>query len=141
MSVQLPGHFLSASRSDDEEKATHPSIVLSKDQNGINLGCFAVRGGDKWAYTVLERAWQQRQFTNHPWWEQAAVAFVLYGSNLMPRVNEHVDVVPQRTLNSYPHNWLPGDWMVHFAGTRNTAALGKLFVAFQRKCLLVSEAV
>jgi len=131
-SVRLPDIFLHSLTN----KIREPSIIFSRDINGINLGVFAIRGRDKWVFTLLELAWKQRQFIQHVWWEQAAVNWVLYEARLMPHPEEHVGITPQATLNAYANTWKPGDWIVHFAGTRELAKLRAYFDTFGEKCAL-----
>ena len=89
-------------------------LILTRDRNGVNTGVFFVRNvpagtrGRRAAYSL-------RRYTDHPWWEQAAVAEVLRASDHGLRVR-----LAEKTLfNAYGHEYRPGQFIVHFAGVKS----------------------
>ena len=85
-------------------------LIFTRDGNGLNAGNFLVKNSE-WSKKFLQEAYQQAQFTNHCWWEQAAIRFLLdtkYGY-------DRVKVVCQRAMNSYPCNFQEGDFVLHVA--------------------------
>lgn len=51
------------------------SMVMTGDRNGLNTGVALFRSSPT-VDRLLSLSWQQEQFTNHTWWEQAAIRHV-----------------------------------------------------------------
>jgi hypothetical protein len=106
-------------------------LVLSRDGfNGLNTGSFFVRN-TAWAAAFLERVYWQEQFLHHPFWENAAV-MALYAAD--PEVRCHIQVVPNKLFNGYitDGTYVPGDFVVHFAGLKQREVFMKNYAAMAR---------
>jgi glycosyltransferase involved in cell wall biosynthesis/Tfp pilus assembly protein PilF len=93
-------------------------LIISEDHNGLNAGVFFLRNGDR-SLSFLRRAYGMREFLASAGREQAAMADLL-------RTGAHglkVKRVPQKLFNAYRANYCPGDFMLHFAGMKDKAAL------------------
>lgn len=107
-------------------------IVMARDWNDLNTGVWLVRSSP-WARAWLSERWTlaSSEAKRHPWAEQLDIQRWYHGH--AAEAAEHVALVPQRQLQSYPgstpglgahagtHGWHPGDWMVHFAGCGDQA--------------------
>ncbi|HEX6476337.1 MAG TPA: hypothetical protein VF005_03620 [Acidimicrobiales bacterium] len=97
-----------------------------------NAGVMVLRGG-RLASRFLERVWDQHQFVQHPWWENAAIAHLL-GYRVWPtmrpaRPSAWRPLVGflDRSWNSIPGDPSPRPHVVHFPGIpvhERLAALG-----------------
>jgi hypothetical protein len=88
----------------------YPILVGSDGQ--INCGNILVQnmpGID----AILEEWWNEDGHVTHPLWEQHALSQLMRRD---PWWLAHVKEVPQAVMNSYPVNYRPGDFLVHFAG-------------------------
>ena len=85
-------------------------MIATKDANGLNSGSFLLRSTPA-AKLMLDAVWERTEFTDHRWWEQAAMQAVIAED---PSIR--AKFIDQRALNSYPENWQTGDLVVHFAG-------------------------
>jgi hypothetical protein len=106
-------------------------LILSYDRfNGINTGNFFVRN-TPWSQAFLKRVWQQEQFLHHPYWENAAV-MALYAEDLECR--RHISVVPNHLFNGYitDNSFVPGSFLVHFAGLKDREVFMKDYAALAR---------
>lgn len=88
-------------------------FIYACDCNGMNAGVFLLRCCPE-SRRLLELAYQQTQFIDHPWWEQLALVQIINSgeSGVITKV------VPRRVLNAY-HNpgcadFRDGDFIVHF---------------------------
>jgi hypothetical protein len=109
----------------------HFDLIMSRDRyHGINTGNFLVRN-TPWALDFLGRVYAQDQFRDHPLWENAAV-LSLSGSD--PEVRRHTHVVPNKLFNGYitDGSYVPGDFMVHFAGLKDREVFLKNYAALAR---------
>ena len=96
-------------------------LAIAADKNGLNTGVMVLRACP-WVRDWLGAAWElESKYRGHVWHEQPAMV-----EALTPYM-EHVKIVPQRTLNSYPDNgdmdpafaigkWEEGDFVLHLAG-------------------------
>ncbi len=94
-------------------------LILTKDENGLNAGQFLIRNCC-WSLWLLGLVWDQTQFINHIWSEQAALMHVLRVMSESHR-SEHIRFLTSKnTLNSYVNHYRsdyqPGDFIVHFVG-------------------------
>ena len=119
--------FTNLDRRLDDLIATDADLVIAKDLIGINAGSFLIRNTLA-AAGFLRRVWDQRQFINHCWWEQAAMMHLINGGT----AGISVQYPAKAAINSYPEDWRPGDLVLHVPG-RN----GKL----ELLCAKVSERV
>ena len=97
-------------------------LILCSDTNGINCGSMLVRSCGA-VESFLQAVWQEAQFVNHCWWEQAAVRFLLRRGFPID-----VHVWPQRYMNSYPEDWCAGDFLLHCPNRPDQAAILKRFL-------------
>lgn len=91
-------------------------LIVAKDCNGINMGCFLLRNNAR-TREFLHLVDGRNAFTHHPWWEQAAVNDVLSSGESSICVR----YVAQRLINSAPSGsesaaYQPGDFVLHLAG-------------------------
>ena len=97
------------------------SVCLVRDCfDLINSGVMVLRKAPS-TLRLLDLMLEQTQFSDHPWWEQAAFIH-LYDQHQWVRDLTHV-LEDQRLLQSYPATYHPGDFIVHFAGVRAGDAL------------------
>jgi hypothetical protein len=101
------------------EKMVDPTadLVASADQNGINTGNFFIRSSEK-CQRFLKAVWACEEFINHEYWEQAAMWHLMtrnYPIRAIP--------TPKRLFNSYPHEYQPGDFILHAAGIKKRPQL------------------
>lgn len=92
--------------------ADDADMIISEDWNGINAGVFFLRN-TPWSIDFLERIWNQTDFLDHGWQEQAAMRHLLSISALDRR---HVCLVPHTRFNTYLPEYRQGDFLLHFAG-------------------------
>jgi len=105
-------------------------FLLTYDSCGhMNCGNMVIKPCE-WAVDFLQRVWDQTDCINHIWWENAAVTKIL-GVN--PSDVEHVELTFQAHIfNAYLQGlpdtrlWLPGDFLVHFAGVYDTQEMKQL---------------
>lgn len=98
------------------------NLIISRDANALNAGNFFIRSS-AWASDFLRELWDLEQFINHPWWENAAL---MHAVTTNPAHMERIAVVDQNLFNSYVDTYRPGDFLIHFAGTREPAKLEAL---------------
>jgi hypothetical protein len=87
-------------------------LIISEDWNGINAGVFFMRH-TPWSLDFLQRIWNQTDFNNHGWLEQAAMRHLL---SISASDRQHVRVVPHTQFNTYLPDYREGDFLLHFAG-------------------------
>jgi galactosyl transferase GMA12/MNN10 family len=85
-------------------------FLVSKDNNGINSGVFIVKCTEYMAEFLLH-TYKQAQYTNHCWWEQAAIN-ELFRINYS-EINQKVKYLPQEIFNSYISNWNENSFILH----------------------------
>lgn len=125
--------------------AIDPSVhlLLTEDSQMLNTAIFLMRRS-AWSLDLLRKVWgpDESPFINHTWWEQAAFAQELLGSNHrrfatidydMPASDQlsvyptEVRVIPQFEMNSYhaisarqdSERWTPGKFVVSFNGAQS----------------------
>lgn len=87
-------------------------LLIARDSNGINCGSFLLRNCD-WSHDFLRQVWDTTEDHDHCWWEQWAIMQLLAAST---QDRAHVQEVRKRSINSYPSDWLPGDFVLHTPG-------------------------
>lgn len=92
---------------------TEADLIITQDHSGLNAGHFLIRS-TAWSARFLDEVYTQVQFLDHPWWEQAAMTYVLQSN---PSHAPHVAFIEQRSINAYVGNYVPGDFIIHFAGS------------------------
>jgi hypothetical protein len=105
-------------------------LVMTTDINGPNIGVFIARSTPivrQFFYALNGMGYDC--YKDHLWQVQAALCAILAN----PPYDSLVTWVPQREMNSYPHEmhdwpdydgWYePGDWIVHLAGVANEKRL------------------
>lgn len=110
-------------------------MLLSLDACGhINSGNILMRNGP-WLRSFWKRVGEQKQFTYHIWWENAAMIY-LYES--VKEDTEKIVVSKEhKKFNAYLRGlegeplWMPGDFLVHFAGVYDLDQMADL----ARRCL------
>lgn len=112
------------------ELPPNKDMLLTFDSCGhINFGNVILRNSP-WLRDFLKRVGEQKQFTYHIWWENAAVIH-LYESNRGDK--DKIHITKKHTLfNAYLRGlageplWEKGDFLVHFAGVYDPAQMAKL---------------
>lgn len=79
----------------------------------LNSGQFLIKC-DYWSLDFLKKLYAHEEFIDHPWWENMAIIWE-YENN--EDVKSKFKLIDCRLINSYPQNWQPGDFIIHFAGT------------------------
>lgn len=94
-------------------------VVVTCDVNGLNSGSMLLRTSEQLKSFLEEMRSRRALFNAPPYYEQTALAHMLW------RVKELVRVVEQRTMNSYPNayqrdipeeRWQAGDFVLHCPG-------------------------
>lgn len=103
----------------DRLRCTHHAILVAlSDEKVLHLQCgvMLIRGGRS-SLALLKRLWDQRQFLNHCWWEQAAMNY-LFTSDLAFAVNIYVLPVDEgNQLQRLPNRTnVTGGLLIHYAG-------------------------
>lgn len=78
-------------------------LIFTRDENGLNAGCFLVRNSPS-AYGAILDLSKMVEFKNHMWWEQGAMQ--KYFSDGLGRET----YLAKRNMNSYPVEYPSGDW-------------------------------
>lgn len=99
----------------------------------INTGNMLCRPGP-WLVDFWRRVWDETSSIHHQWWENAAVVKILGETD--PADLARVEVTPQsHVFNAYVMGlpgrrlWLPGDFLVHFAGVYKVETMAALMDA------------
>lgn len=105
------------------------NIVIANDVNGLNTDSMLFKNVPEthdYLFWVFD---QEPRFRNNAWQEQG----VIWESLGIEKYNSMIKQVPQRDMNSYQYNlyglspydklgnpgdWRPGDWLIHWAGTK-----------------------
>lgn len=104
------------------------NLIISRESGtgNLNTGSFLLKNCD-WSEKLLKILYDQTDFINHCWWEQAALAHLF---DIEPSLLEHVKILHQRVLNSnikYPEPpdglFEAGDFVIHFYGGWDKEAL------------------
>ena len=83
-------------------------LNISVDENGINCGVMAWRNSPKVIEFLRGIDNDSEEFTDHIWWEQAAI---------MARLDEiTVNFQTKSDFNAYPHDATPDSWILHWPG-------------------------
>ena len=103
---------------ENDHVAPFAELIFGGDLLAIlNAGSMFVRNS-LWSRTLLESIYAHRNNQSVPdvdSWHEQAVLIHLYMTSA--DVRDHTIILPQRTLNSYTHNFQQGDFVLHFAGT------------------------
>ena len=106
--------------------------MLLDAKNHVNTGNFLLRNHCS-TFEMLNRIWEQTQFTNHPWWENKAFIDLLEKDS---QIRQQTMVVANRQMpfNSYPHHsdYVEGDFIIHFAGVHDLGRLEQLTTQYYR---------
>jgi hypothetical protein len=105
-------------------------LLLTYDScQHVNSGNMIVRTGE-WAVQFFKKVWEQTDCIYHIWWENKAICNIMAFS---PEDMKHIEC----TMEAYKFNaylqgyrgtrmWEPGDFLVHFAGVYDSAAMSRL---------------
>ena len=88
-------------------------IVLSRDDNGFNCGVMLWRNCNE-NKILLDAMWEQREFIDHCWWEQAEF-MKLEKENFMDLQNR-IGVAPKSLFNAYESDFCASSAVVHVPG-------------------------
>ena len=99
-------------------------MIISWDDawSTVSTGQFLIRNCE-WSRQLLLNAYARTELINHGFWEQEAINRELRDK---PELWNHVKLIPHRLINSFPYFrgiWKRGDFLVHFAGSRNPTEL------------------
>jgi hypothetical protein len=96
-------------------------MVFPFNEDGLNAGNFLIKNSPI-SIHFLNNVYAQDQFINHPWWEQAAIHFLLH------QYRSNMKLVPGYVMNSHPmigdYIYKDGDFMIHFSGMGGFEFLG-----------------
>ncbi|MBA3721550.1 MAG: class I SAM-dependent methyltransferase [Parachlamydiaceae bacterium] len=106
------------------------NFIVSRDPNNYNTGHFLIKNCE-WSREFLKQIYSHTECIDHEWWEQQAVILEL---ETKPELHSLTKVIPQRLFNSYPKSiydsltatYQTGDFIIHFAGTREKPELKTL---------------
>lgn len=100
----------------------------------VNSGQFLIKNS-KESIEFLDFVYSKREFTNHPWWENAAIIDALKDNKFSP---PFVKMLPQRVMNSFSFEvsrnhpaacFQEGDFIIHFPSIHNISTL-KMLMSF-----------
>ena len=99
-------------------------LIITRDQNNLNSGNFLLKNSE-WSKNFLKDIYEQKQYINHPWWENMAI-IDLYDNN--QNIRDKTKILDVRSMNSYVNNYQKGDFIIHFAGSQgNIKSLMELY--------------
>jgi hypothetical protein len=87
---------------------TDHDLIVSRDPAEFSTGHFLIRNC-AWSQTFLAEVWAQKEFIDHPWWEQGAVIHLMQ----QPRHRERLKILPKRAFNSHVDDHEDGDFILH----------------------------
>jgi hypothetical protein len=99
-------------------------MLLGYDRDRFNTGVWFIRSTN-WSMQFLKDVYDQEQFINSGYWEQAAV-IDLFDKNWL-NAKEHITAVWHTVFNSYYYNYEWGHFLIHFPGCRPLASLELAF--------------
>ena len=120
----------------DEFMDAAADMVICRDHICVSAGNFLVRSCPA-SRAFIKLAWEQTQYINHHWWEQAAFIHLM-DNNFLPACR--IKVLPCRAFNSYDPCkgpdfadcfWQPGDFLVHATQAADRLAILKRYVGAQ----------
>jgi hypothetical protein len=84
------------------DTAADVHAILSSDGAMLNTGVMLFRR-HPWTFTFLDEVYSvgNGTFINHPWWEQAAMHYLLNDAPSWRQRRAHTQFVPQRWMNRY----------------------------------------
>lgn len=108
----------------------------------ICTGEFLLKNSD-WSRLFLQKCYGLKEFITHPWWEQAAMMDILAKDGTGECLSK-TKIIPYRLLGSFPqghsagNTFVPveykeGDFIIHFAGTRNLNELQQLLTSYGKQ--------
>ena len=111
------------------------NMLMTLDACGhVNSGNMLIRAGP-WARNFWRRVDGCTDCTYHIWWENAAILNLMESE---PNDAARIHVTPEhKRFNAYLQGlpgqplWLPGDFLVHFAGVYDVARMADLIRAIQ----------
>ena len=77
-------------------------LYVAKDMHDINCGVLMIKNNE-FMTNFLQQVWEQTQFINHVWWEQAAI-IELIKQNYM-NISDYIEYVPQKIFNAYDYSY------------------------------------
>lgn len=127
-SLRLEDHVLPLLPANKDLLVTYDSC------HHVNSGNMIVRPGP-WAVQFFQKIWDQTDCIYHIWWENKALC------NVMAASQEDSDRI-ECTMEAYRFNsylcgfkgtrlWLPGDFLVHFAGVYDAKRMNKYMTAIE----------
>lgn len=97
----------------DELTAGGGDVILTCDQNGLNSGSILFRTIHA-VREILERILANRKsYDVAPWHEQNGFAYQLW------MIRDRVRIVEKSAMNSYPSDWRPEHFVLHYPGIPN----------------------
>lgn len=119
-----------------------PLLPLGKDLLLTQDSCQHVNSGNMilrpsaWAVQFFEKVWNQTDCLQHIWWENKAICNLLADS---PEDRQKIEVTMEAwKFNAYLRGqkgtrlWIPGDFLVHFAGVQKAEEMAALMDAIDR---------
>jgi len=101
----------------------------------VNSGNMILRPS-QWGVDFFQKVWDQTDCLYHIWWENKAICNLMASS---PADNAHIEVTMEAwRFNAYLRGykgtrlWLPGDFLVHFAGVYDPKDMVKLMEAIEK---------
>ncbi|HEX7375626.1 MAG TPA: class I SAM-dependent methyltransferase, partial [Pirellulales bacterium] len=102
--------------------AGNADFVIQRNWDGINTGVFFVRN-TPWSIRFLDMVYEQTEFIDHPWWEQAAISALAE----RPEIAAHFQIyAPREPVAGFHGYYEKGDWgatFLHLAGIKGEERL------------------
>ena len=114
--VDIDAWFLNFEKSVKDFLATDKDIVISRDVNGFNCGVMALRNCS-YNQDLLDKLWEQDQFLDHIWWEQAA--FQNFENENYNGLKDRIEIAPKEIFNAYYTDYTPESMLVHAVGQQD----------------------
>jgi hypothetical protein len=102
-------------------------MLVGHDRDFFNTGVWFIKNSD-WSTLFLQHVYNQEQFIDNGYWEQAAVIH-LFNENYN-NAKQHITSVWHTAFNSYYYNYEWGHFLIHFPGCRPLAALELAFFKY-----------
>ena len=127
--LRLEDHVLPLMPANKDLMLTYDSCQHVNTGNMILRPCV-------WAVQFFEKVWNKTDCLYHVWWENKAVCDLMASS---PEDNAHIECTMEAwRFNAYlrgyrgTRQWLPGDFLVHFAGVYHSDQMRDLIEAIER---------
>ena len=104
------------------------NVIISKDVwKNINSGAFLIKGKTEWSSYFLSEVYNQIQFIDHDWWEQASIMH-LYDIN--EEISKKIKLIHYSNINTVDYfkrnncanayiNYSINDFVLHLARVNN----------------------